>query len=198
LTSSRTATPDPDNDGDGVCDDNPDIQRRLDSFKAVCIGRDRCPHAKETINGHKDGDGCPDRGAPLVVLSSKGGKGYLGRFLGRGVRGWFRGLRGARFTTKGARAVKQLAMFLRLRQYAPLRKIVVMAFVEPQMSAARAKRVTQAWAEAVRARLVALGISASRLGAIGGGGLSPVCRSRSRSCRRRNRRVEFFITDIRK
>lgn len=190
--------PDPDNDGDGVCDDNPDVQKRLASFKSVCIGRDRCPRAKETINGRKDGDGCPDRGRPLVTLSSKGGTGYRGRFVGSGVKSWFRGLRGARMTRTGERAVSQLAMFLRLPQYAPLRKIVIMAFVEPQMNAAKAKRVTLAWAEAIRARLLTLGIAADRLGAVGAGGLSPLCRSRSRRCRRKNRRLEFFITEIRK
>jgi hypothetical protein len=43
ATSTRTATPPPDYDGDGLPDD-----------------RDVCPTRPETVNGFQDGDGCPD------------------------------------------------------------------------------------------------------------------------------------------
>lgn len=44
--------PAPDSDDDGVPDD-----------------ADRCPDAKEVWNARQDGDGCPDKGAPLAVVA---------------------------------------------------------------------------------------------------------------------------------
>ena len=189
--------PDPDNDGDGVCDDNPTIQKNLARFKNVCLGADKCPGQKETINGYKDTDGCPDTHKPLVTLSAKGGKGYLGRFLTPGVSRWFKGT-STRLHPAAERALIQLAMMLKLRQYKPLRKIVVMAFVEPQQGAARGKKITQDQADTIRNVLVGLGVGEDRISAVGAAGADPKCRSRSFRCRRKNRRVEFFITEIRK
>ncbi len=189
--------PDPDNDGDGVCDDHPDVQKNLAQHRAVCIGKDRCPKSAETINGYKDTDGCPDRRRPLLRLSAKPGKGYKGRFLSPGVRRWFRGT-STRLTPRAERAVIQLAMMLKLKQYAPLRKIVIMAFVEPQIPTAKAKKITQAQADVLRSALVGLGVDGDRVRAVGAAGSNPVCKSRYRRCRRKNRRVSFYITEIRK
>jgi len=43
TTTAATPTPPPDFDGDGIPDD-----------------RDACPTRPETVNGFRDGDGCPD------------------------------------------------------------------------------------------------------------------------------------------
>lgn len=187
--------PDPDNDGDGVCDNNPTIQSNLAKYRSQCIGADKCPKRAETVNGRRDEDGCPDRGRPAVALSAVAGKGYQGRFLTRGVRTWFKGT-SATLSRKGEGALKQLAHLLRMKAYAPLRKIVIMGFVEPRLR--NGKTVSQSWADAAQSYLVKQGIAANRLSAIGAGGSSPKCKSRSRRCRRKNRRIEFFITEIRK
>jgi len=63
--------PEPDNDGDGICDDNPNVQGRLAHFAAKCHGRDQCTgteadkangfaKTKEDMDGFQDTDGCPD------------------------------------------------------------------------------------------------------------------------------------------
>ncbi len=187
--------PDPDNDGDGVCDNNPTIQNNLIKFRALCIGADKCANSAETVNGRRDSDGCPDRGRAAVSLSAVAGQGYQGRFLTRGIRTWFKGT-STTLTKKGANALAQLAHLLRMRAYKPLRKIVIMGFVEPRLSGG--KGVSQAWADAARSYLMKQGVDSSRLGAIGAGGSSPKCKSRSRRCRRKNRRIEFFITLIQK
>jgi outer membrane protein OmpA-like peptidoglycan-associated protein len=187
--------PDPDNDGDGVCDDNPTIQGQLGKYRHRCIGADKCPKGAETVNGYKDDDGCPDRGRRAVSLSAVAGQGYQGRFLTQGIKEWFKGT-STRLTGKAARALKQLAHLLRMRAYAPLRKIVLMGFVEPKLR--NGKTVSQAWADAARRFLIKQGIRADRLGAIGAGDTNPKCQSRSRRCRRMNRRLEFFITKIQK
>jgi OmpA-OmpF porin, OOP family len=187
--------PDPDNDGDGVCDNNPTIQNSLTQYRGRCIGADKCPKSAETVNGKRDSDGCPDRGRGAFSLSAVAGSGYQGRFLTRGINTWFRGT-STTLTRKGGRALKQLAHMLRMKAYQPLRKVVIMGFVEPRLSGG--KSVSQAWADTARTRLIGLGVKADRLGAIGAGGSSPKCKSRSRRCRRRNRRIEFFITIIKK
>jgi OmpA-OmpF porin, OOP family len=189
--------PDPDNDEDGVCDDNPTIQGSLEKYKSRCIGADKCPKQPETINGYKDEDGCPDSGASNITLSSQGGQGYLGRFLVTGVKTWF-DAKAENLTPAATKALNQLAMFLRLKQYQPLRKIVVMGFTEPSLSADQAKALGQRFADAVRGYLVLQGLRTDRIGAVGAGGVNPVCTGRPRKCTPRNRRVEFFITDIRK
>jgi len=187
--------PDPDNDGDGVCDKNAAIQQNLAKYRGQCIGADRCPKSAETVNGKRDNDGCPDRGRPSVSLSAVAGKGYQGRFLTRRIRAWFKGT-STTLSRKGESTLKQLAHMLRMQAYKPLRKIVIMGFVEPGLSGGKA--VSQAWADTVRSYLMRQGVPAARLSAIGAGGSSPKCKSRSRRCRRLNRRIEFFITEIRK
>ncbi|MCD6499065.1 MAG: OmpA family protein [Deltaproteobacteria bacterium] len=63
--------PDPDNDGDTICDDNPNVQGRLAHFAAKCHGRDQCSgteadkangfaKTQEDMDGFQDADGCPD------------------------------------------------------------------------------------------------------------------------------------------
>ena len=52
--------PEPDNDLDGICDFNEEIQANLHLYKSKCKGRDWCPNMKETFNGYLDHDGCPD------------------------------------------------------------------------------------------------------------------------------------------
>lgn len=187
--------PDPDNDGDGVCDDNPTIQQNLEKYKSVCIGADKCPDKPETINAYKDTDGCPDTATPLVTLSAKGGEGYMGRFLAPAVKTWFIG-ETTQLTPLAKRALDQLAMMLRIKQYRPLRKIVIMGFTEPDMPAARAKQLSQGWANEARRYLVDQGISAERLGAVGAAGTNPLCKARTARCRAQNRRLEIFITRI--
>jgi len=187
--------PDPDNDGDGVCDDTPAIQKNLGKYRSQCIGADKCPKSAETVNGRRDTDGCPDRGRPAVSLSAVAGKGYQGRFLMRSTQGWFKGTT-ATLTRKGEKVLRQLAHMLRMKAYSPLRKIVIMGFVEPQLR--NGKAVSQGWADAVRTNLIGQGVAGGRLNAIGAGGASAKCKSRSRRCRRKNRRIEFFITEIRK
>jgi len=52
--------PEPDNDGDGVCDPNPDIQKNLSAYARICTGRDKAPLRPEDKDGHQDEDGVPE------------------------------------------------------------------------------------------------------------------------------------------
>ncbi len=173
--------PDPDDDGDGVCDDNPVIQDLLARFRDRCVGADRCPGKKETINGRRDTDGCPDRGRPAFTLQ--------GDRLVLRVRVE---LARRRLGRRALKLIEELAAWLRAHQ--EVKRLVIVGFTEPGLPKATAESMSQRWADAVKARLVALGLPASRLLAKGLGGVKPVYTGRSKvQSRRRNRRVEFYV-----
>ena len=52
--------PDPDNDGDRLCDPWVEEQGRGERHADVCAESDVCPNLPEDFDGFEDGDGCPD------------------------------------------------------------------------------------------------------------------------------------------
>ncbi len=176
--------PDPDNDGDHFCDDNPVIQKKLQAYSNVCVGRDACPDKPEVINGRADADGCPDAGEPDVVI--QGEKVVLRRPV------VFKRT-STRFAGASKVVLTELAWILRWRLDS-FAKLVVVGFVEPEMRKSKALRVSQAWADAVKAYLVRLGLPEDKILAKGLGGARPVYTGRSRrKSRKLNRRVEFYL-----
>jgi OOP family OmpA-OmpF porin len=132
--------PDPDNDKDGFLD-----------------AEDKCPLQAETLNGNKDDDGCPDPGAEIVHLlpgkiavddriafgGSKSGKAVLRESSLRNVN--LVGL-----VMKGHTEIKKLRIEVRADGVS--------------------KNETQARADAIKEALVAKGVDAARLEAVGMGG----------------------------
>lgn len=176
--------PEPDNDGDGFCDDNPVIQKHLDRYVDQCVGKDACPMKPETINGVDDIDGCPDKGQPDVKITPKQ------IVLRRRIR--FRRTK-TEFRKPSKVILQQIALHLRFK-LDTFKKLVIVGFVEPRMRSSKAKRVSTAWAKAVKDYLTKYGIPADKMVAKGLGGAKPVYTGRSRSrSRRRNRRVEFYF-----
>ena len=176
--------PDPDNDGDHFCDNNTVIQKNLSKYSSVCMGSDQCPDKPETINGNADADGCPDQGEPDVRVEEK-------KLALR------RNIQFKRNTTKmvgpSVSILMQIVLHLRFKLNT-FKKLVVVGFVEPRMRASKAKRVSQAWADAVKAFLVKYGIPADKIMAKGLGGANPVYTGSSkRKSKKQNRRVEFFL-----
>jgi OOP family OmpA-OmpF porin len=143
--------PDPDNDKDGFLDAD-----------------DKCPNKAETLNGNKDDDGCPDPGAEIVHLlpgkievddrisfgGSKSGKAILKETSARNV-----GL--VALVMKGHTDIKKLRIEVRADGVS--------------------KNETQARADAIKELLVAKGVDAARIEAVGMGGGS---------------RVDFLITQL--
>jgi hypothetical protein len=182
--------PDPDDDGDGVCDDNPTIQRQLAKLRGLCLGADKCPKKKETINGRADGDGCPDRGRGTIVLSTRKGKGYVGKLIVRG------GIRFQGYSTRlvaGSKGrLKQLAHYLRANPR--IKKLTVMAFTDLRQR--MATRTTRAWAAEVQDSLIKQGIAVGRVVAVGAGASLPLCRTKLLRCNKKNRRIELYVTEL--
>ncbi|MCD6500080.1 MAG: hypothetical protein J7M25_17445 [Deltaproteobacteria bacterium] len=176
--------PDPDNDGDGFCDNNPVIQKHLNRYTSQCVGKDLCPNKPETINGNNDIDGCPDQGQPDVVIGQRQIQ------LRRPIR--FKHM-SPHFAPDVTTILDQIVLHLRWK-LTTFKKLVVVAYVEPQMRPSKAKRVSQRWADAIKTYLTRLGIPANQVMAKGLGGARPIFTGHSRSTSRKvNRRVEFYI-----
>ncbi len=191
--------PDPDDDGDGVCDNNPIIQKNIKRYRHICHGADKCPKQTEDINGVDDLDGCKDSGTPDVTLDLKPGPGYKGRFVVT-KRFAFADDYGSTLSAYNKKVLRQLAHILRVAAARKLiRQLAIMVFTDRTKSNNDAIAVTKSQAEAIVNFLVSLGTKKSRLVAVPAGKTNPVCtknprrRSRRTRCRRKNRRVNFFI-----
>jgi hypothetical protein len=134
--------PDPDNDKDGF----PDAQ-------------DKCPNQAETLNGNKDDDGCPDPGAEIVHLLP--GKIAVDDRIG------FAGSKGG---SPGKAVLKESAardvglVSLVMKGHTEIKKLRIEVRAEGV-----SKNETQARADAIKEALVAKGVEAGRIEAVGMG-----------------------------
>ena len=157
--------PPPDLDGDGIYD--PD---------------DRCIDQPETVNGHLDGDGCPDQ--PPVRIREAAGQLELAESI--------------QFEPASAVIVEA--------SYAMLDDVVAWLVADPDAglrieghtdsagSDAVNLELSQLRANSVLAYLVRAGIAPARLSALGLGEARPLDTNRTATGRANNRRVEFHVT----
>jgi len=153
--------PNKDADGDGIEDAN-----------------DKCPKEKETANGFKDDDGCPDE-VPAEVQK------------------WSGVIKGIQFGNNSAviRAVSKPLLddaAKVLKQYPDLR-LEISGHTDNTGSKERNTELSAQRAEAVKKYLVDQGIAASRLEAKGLGPDKPITPNNSDAGRQENRRIEFRL-----
>jgi hypothetical protein len=148
--------PDPDNDKDGFLD-----------------AQDKCPLQAETLNGNKDEDGCPDPGAEIVHLQLADGTGKITVDDRIGFGG---GLKNGKPVLKESAAKSVGLVALVLKGHADIKKVRVEVRAEGV-----SKNETQARADAIKDALVAKGVDAARIEAVGAGG---------------GARVDFIITEM--
>ncbi len=175
--------PDADNDKDGVCDPWVVIQKQ--ESKYGCVGEDKCPAEPETINGVKDEDGCPDKGKVLVVLKNDKIEIKQRVFFETGS---------AVIKRKSFKLLRQVAQLL--RGHSEIEEVTIEGHTDNRGNPKRNMELSQARAEAVRDFLINMGISPSRLKAVGYGSTKPIASNRTRRGRAKNRRVEFRITKV--
>ncbi len=132
--------PDPDNDKDGF----PDAQ-------------DKCPNQAETLNGNKDDDGCPDPGAEIVHL--------LPGKITVDDRIAFGGSKSGKAVLRDSSARNVNLVGLVMKGHADIKKLRIEVRAEGV-----SKNETQARADAIKETLVAKGVEASRIEAVGMGG----------------------------
>ena len=187
--------PDPDNDKDGILDvdDNCVMVPGLKAFKGCpdtdgdgfIDSIDKCPTEAETINGIEDGDGCPDKGKSLVVL------------------------------TRTKIEILEKVFFdvdkstIQKRSFLLLDQVVAVLQANPQIEYTRVEghtdsdgddnynfKLSDARAAAVRLYLLGKGVDAGRIASAGYGESRPVTENKTPAGREKNRRVEFVIFDV--
>ncbi len=145
---------------------------------------DKCPRKKETRNGYKDADGCPDV-YPLVFEPKRI----------RLLQPITFGGENAVLSTAARQVLTTLATALRKRPKIMLVEIQShLAPTNPANPADYSRRLSVRRAKAVRIFLVkTAGISKLRLDVGGYGTNRPLCREPTRACRKRNDRIELHI-----
>ncbi len=159
--------PDPDNDADGILDVN-----------------DECPLEPETVNGVDDEDGCPDVKLNLVEVRRDIGKIEIKQKV---------------YFETGKSVIRSVSFEL-LSEVAQAIKsnkgmnVLVEGHTDSVGSNTFNMGLSQRRADSVRDYLVAKGVEADRLTAIGFGEEKPIDSNQTRAGREKNRRVEFTIT----
>ncbi len=194
--------PDPDNDEDGIVD-----------------GRDECPDQPEDLDGFEDEDGCPDpdndgdgvidaqdqcpdtpagmqvdeKGCQLVTAPETITPAVVAApaALPQG-----RVLEGVNFASGSAELLPEsIDVLLELAftlQENPTRRIEVRGHTDATGDAALNLDLSQRRAQAVRDKLIEMGIDPGRVTAVGYGQEFPIADNGTREGRARNRRVEVF------
>jgi len=165
--------PDLDNDNDGIPDKLRQLPERRRGSRRL-RGRGRLPRAgqrqgriprrrgqvpdqAETLNGNKDDDGCPDPGAEIVHL--------LPGKIAVDDRIAFGGGRGGKAVLKESSARNVGLVALVMKGHTEIKKLRVEVRADGV-----SKNETQARADAIKDTLVAKGVDAARIEAVGMGG----------------------------
>ncbi|MBK8260348.1 MAG: OmpA family protein [Nannocystis sp.] len=142
---------------------------------------DGCVDAAEVVNGFEDGDGCPDRVPP-----------DLERILGT-IRGISFGFLSARITEGSRPAIVDAAKVL--AEYPEL-KLEIQGHTDADGDPEFNRALSRRRAAAVRKALIAEGIAAGRLRAVGYGGERPIASNEDEAGRAKNRRIELRLVGI--
>ena len=172
ATAAPVATAPADADGDGITGD-----------------ADKCPNEPETVNKVKDDDGCPDKAFPRFKFGS--GKARLTAdkvVIEQAIQ----------FKTDSAEIeppsdpiIADVAALM--KGHADIDFVEIAGHADKRGTEQKNKDLTQKRAEAVMARLVAAGIDAKRLRAVGFGSYCPVDPAENDAAFTKNRRVEFVV-----
>lgn len=163
--------PDPDNDKDGILDVN-----------------DKCPNSPETKNGFQDADGCPDaKPKPNAKVQ------VTGRYVTIKGKVHFATSK-AKIKSKSFALLNEVADVL--NAYKQITKLRIEGHTDSRGSTGYNRRLSDSRAKSVRKYLIARGIAASRLQAIGYGEERPKVPNVGKKNYQINRRVDFFIMEI--
>jgi outer membrane protein OmpA-like peptidoglycan-associated protein len=155
--------PDPDNDGDGILDE-----------------QDLCPDEPEERNGVKDEDGCPDH---MIAVRREGAIAILQPILFAS---------GSSKIERDSMVIVQSVATL-LQDNTDILQMRVEGHTDNKGKPDSNQRLSQRRAESVVKKLIELGVESTRLEAVGYGDARPVDSNRTEEGRANNRRIEFQI-----
>lgn len=174
--------PDPDNDGDGICDPWVSEQGLQDRYSRVCTGTDQCPNEPESINGYEDEDGCPD--SPPLIEETRCER------IGLRDKVYF-DTDSDRIQERSFDLLNQVAAIMVARP--DLQRVRIEGHTDSRGSNRHNLDLSQRRAESVNRYLLEQGVSAERLVPVGYGEDQPVADNGTTEGRAENRRVEFII-----
>ncbi|MEZ4460556.1 MAG: OmpA family protein [bacterium] len=190
-----------DKDNDGVFDDTdqcPELAEDVDGFEdadgcpdvdndrdGIPDASDECPQEPEVVNGVDDEDGCPDEGEPNVRL--EGNKAEISEKIQFDYNA-------ATIKPESHAILDEVAALLKAN--AQITLLQVEGHTDDRGFHVYNLELSKLRAEAVRDYLIAKGIAASRLRAIGLGESDPIAKGFSEEAREKNRRVEFRVVEI--
>ena len=157
--------PEKDNDNDGILDED-----------------DQCPLVREIINGVEDSDGCPDEGRVVVDKSSIKIADRIYFDFGK-----------TSIQAVSTSLIDEIAAVIVGNP--DLKKIRVEGHTDNVGSDVNNLKLSQGRADSVKAALIARGVDASRLDAVGFGEMRPIDSNDNEEGRQNNRRVEFIIVE---
>ncbi len=178
LKVNAEGCPNPDTDGDGICDPWVSEYGLSEQYESICKGIDKCPDQPETFNGFEDEDGCPD-----AVILKKDETITLDNI-------YFKSGKADLVETSFPILDKVKRIFIDN----PGIEIRIEGHTDSQGADAFNKKLSQQRAETVMKYLVNnLGIPQSQLSAMGFGEERPVADNRTNEGRAKNRRIEFRV-----
>ena len=145
---------------------------------------DRCPSEAEVINGVDDGDGCPDQGKTLVVVTADRIELKETVFFDSGKDS---------IQTRSFPLLDQVALVL--KAHAEIKKLSVEGHTDDQGDDARNLDLSRRRAASVVRFLVDKGVDEARLVSEGFGETQPLAPNKTRAGREKNRRVELRIVE---
>lgn len=182
----------PDADADAVTDTDdrcPSVSGSVDLRGCADLDQDgiadpddRCPDQPETINGVDDGDGCPDQGKSLVVVTAERIELKETVFFNTGKD---------TIQKKSFPLLDQVALVL--KAHAEIKRVSVEGHTDDQGPEANNLELSQRRAASVVRYLVAQGVDEARLQSDGFGESQPIAPNTTKAGREQNRRVEMKI-----
>lgn len=145
---------------------------------------DKCPDQPETINGHQDEDGCPDKGKVIVVVKKEKIEILQKVHFATGK---------ATILKKSFNLLDQVALTLKANPQ--IKNIRVDGHTDSMGREEYNRKLSQARAEAVLEYLTNKGVEANRMQAKGFGESNPIDSNKTARGREKNRRVEFTIVE---
>jgi len=184
----------PDRDGDGIADSSdrcPD-QPGPASLKGcadtdsdgIADPDDKCPTEPETINGVQDGDGCPDKGKVLVVVTKEKIELKETVFFDPGKD---------KIQQRSFSLLDQIALVM--KAHPEVKKIRIEGHTDSDGSDEGNLDLSKRRAKAVLDAIVARGVEVSRLESEGFGDTKPIADNKTKAGKAANRRVELAIVD---